>query len=457
MITELLKCQKFSLRKFLSVGKQSFLTNQKSASQISQFMLKNHPDKGNGSNIPPIFDWWFLTYSISNLWRRKLRSFLSILSILIGITAIFVLVSFGQGIGKFVDDFAQKQGTDKLMMMPGGFGPPGTSNIKFTEEDIDFIRKIKGVDEVTGWMGNNGKVKFKDYKEKYTLVFGFSTDNEEAMLVEELSTIEIKKGRNLKDGDVLKAVLGHNYVIPNKLFKKAIAIGDKIEVNDIPVEVVGFYGEVGNPQDDSQVYLSYDGFKEIFGEDTFEYVAIRSAPGQNPAQLADKIKERFRKYKGQKKGEEDFTIQTFEQAIETFTSVITVINGVLVLIALISIVVAAVNIVNTMYTSILERTPEIGIMKSIGARNRFILSVFIIEAGLLGMAGGVIGVVLGYGIAMAGGLIAKMYGLSMLRPAFPLWLVIGCLLFAFLTGAFSGLLPARQASKLNPVDALRYE
>ena len=140
-----------------------------------------------------------LKYSISNLWKRKLRSFLSIPSILIGITAIFVLVSFGQGTGKFVDDFAQKQGTDKLLMMPGGFGPPGTSNIQFTEEDIDFVRKIKGVDEITGWMGKNGKVKFKDYKEKYTLIFGFSTDREEARLVEELSTIEIKKGRNLKD------------------------------------------------------------------------------------------------------------------------------------------------------------------------------------------------------------------------------------------------------------------
>ena len=99
--------------------------------------------------------------------------------------------------------------------------------------------------------------------------------------------------------------------------------------------------------------------------------------------MADKIKERFREHRNQKKGEEDFTIQTFEQAIETFTSVILIINGVLVLIALISIVVAAVNIANTMYTSILERTQEIGIMKSIGARNRFILFVFIIEAGLL--------------------------------------------------------------------------
>ena len=120
-------------------------------------------------------------------------------------------------------------------------------------------------------------------------------------------------------------------------------------------------------------------------------------------------------------------------------------------------VVAAVNIANTMYTSILERTPEIGVMKSIGAKNKFILFIFVTESGVLGLIGGIIGIVFGYLIAKGGGLIAASAGLSMLRPAFPLWLTAGCLLFAFVVGAGSGLLPALQASKLKPVEALRYE
>src|SRR3989338_10406865 len=137
-----------------------------------------------------------IKYSLSNLWSRKLRSSLTILSILIGIAAVFALVSFGQGINKYVNDFAQEMGSDKIMMMPGGFVPPGTSNIVFTEDDLEFIRKINGVDVITGWMAGSGKVKFKDFKEKYTYVFGFSTEPKEQILIEEVSTTEIWKGRN---------------------------------------------------------------------------------------------------------------------------------------------------------------------------------------------------------------------------------------------------------------------
>ena len=398
-----------------------------------------------------------LKYSVSNIFARKLRSSLTILSILIGITAIFALVSFGQGINKYVNDFAQEMGSDKIMMMPGGFAPPGTSNIVFTNDDLDFVKKIRGVDVITGWKADTGKVKFKDFRERYTYVFGFSTEPEEQRLIEEVSTIKIERGRNIKKGDVLKAVLGYNYQVPDRLFKKGVSVGDKIEVNDIKVEVIGFYEQVGNPQDDSQVYLSYEGMKEIFGEKGYEYVAIRSSPGEDPSVLADKIKERFRKHKGQKEGEEDFVVQTFQDTIEAFTSVINILNGVLVLIALISLVVAAVNIMNTMYTSVLERTREIGIMKAIGSRNNQILRIFVIESGILGLLGGILGVILGYGISKMGQFIARSAGLTFLKPYFPLWLIIGCLLFAFFVGAGSGLLPAYQASKQKPVDALRYE
>ncbi len=399
-------------------------------------------------------------YSISNITQRKTRSFLTILSILIGIAAIFALVSFGQGINKYVTDFSKEMGTDKLIMMPGqGYSTaPGTSNIVFTEDDLDFIKKIKGVGEATGMLAMTGKISFKDYKDKYTYVFGFSTDTREMELVEEMfSGIDIIKGRALKKGDIYNVALGYNFQVPNKLFKKAINVGDTIKINDIPVEVVGFYEEVGNPSDDSQVYMTIEGHKKIFERENYEYLYIRSEFDQDPSDLADKIKERFRKRRGQEKGEEDFSIQTFEDAIATFTSVINVLNGILVLIALISIVVAAVNIMNTMYTSILERTREIGVMKSIGAKNKYILFIFIFESGFLGLLGGIIGIMLGYLIAKLGQAIAASAGLSMLKPYFPIWLIIGCLIFALLVGAASGFLPSRQASKLNPVDALRYE
>ncbi|MBD3249865.1 FtsX-like permease family protein [Candidatus Woesearchaeota archaeon] len=401
-----------------------------------------------------------LKYSLSNLWNRKLRSFLTMLSILIGITAIFALISFGQGLNSWIDGFAQEMGTDKVFIMPGGglSNAPGTSNIKFNEEDLDFIRKIKGVDEATAMMAISGKVGYKDYRDVYPFIIGLSTESNEMRLIEEMfGGIGIMEGRGLKKGDVLKATAGYSYTVPNRLFKRELSIGSKVAINDVEVEIVGFYEEVGSPTDDAQLYLSQEGFEEIFDIEEFEYIYMRVAPGEDPSMIADRIKEKFRKYKGQKEGEEDFTVQTFEDILETFTSILLVLNGVLVIIALISVVVAAVNIMNTMYTSILERTKEIGVMKSIGARNEFILLVFVTESGVLGFLGGLIGVILGAGFAKIGGMAASAFGLTMIQPDFPCWLIAGCLIFAFLVGSLSGLIPAIQASKLNPVDALRYE
>ncbi|MBW2980383.1 ABC transporter permease [Candidatus Woesearchaeota archaeon] len=401
-----------------------------------------------------------LKYSISNLWSRKLRSSLSILSILIGITAIFALISFGHGINAYMNSFGEEMGTDKVFLMPGSglAGAPGASNILFTEDDVDFIRKINGVDEITGMYITSGKIKFKDFKEKYPFVIGLATESSERRLVESMfGGIEIIDGRGLKDGDVLKVTAGYSNSVPNRMFKKAVSVGDKVKINDVTVKVIGFYEEIGSPTDDAQFYISQEGFEEIFDIDGYEYVYLRVAPDQNPSDVAERIKEKFRKRRGQREGEEDFVVQTYEDVMETFTNVIGILNGVLVLIALISVIVAAVNIMNTMYTSILERTPEIGVMKSIGAKNRFILFIFVMESGILGLIGGLVGIGFGYAIAKVGGFIAATAGLGMLRPAFPLWLIIGCLLFASVVGAGSGLLPSIQASKLNPVEALRYE
>jgi len=389
-----------------------------------------------------------------------MRSFLTILSILIGITAIFALISFGQGINKYMNDFAQEMGSDKIMMMPGGglASAPGTSNILYTDDDLEFLKKIKGVDEATGMLITSGKIEFKDYREKYPFVIGISTESSEKKLVESMfAGIEIIEGRDLKKGDVLKATAGYSNTIPNRMFKRAISVGDKVEINDIKVEVIGFYEEIGSPTDDAQYYISLEGFKEIFDIEDYEYLYLRVSPDQDPSEIAGRIEEKFRKRRGQKEGQEDFTIQTFEDVMATFTNMILILNGVLVMIALISLVVAAVNITNTMYTAVLERTREIGVMKAIGSRNRQILNVFVIESGILGLLGGTLGILLGYGIAKMGQAIARAAGLSFLRPYFPIWLTVGCLMFAFLVGAGSGLLPAIQASKQKPVDSLRYE
>ncbi|MCK4589887.1 MAG: ABC transporter permease, partial [Nanoarchaeota archaeon] len=123
----------------------------------------------------------------------------------------------------------------------------------------------------------------------------------------------------------------------------------------------------------------------------------------------------------------------------------------------ISLLVGGVGIMNTMYTSVLERTNEIGVMKAIGAQNKDILAIFLFESGFLGLMGGIIGVLIGVGIGKLVEFGAAMQGLDILKASFPWYLIVGALLFSFLVGAISGVAPARQASKMKPVEALRYE
>ena len=157
-------------------------------------------------------------------------------------------------------------------------------------------------------------------------------------------------------------------------------------------------------------------------------------------------------------GDEDFEIQTPEQFAEAFGVVLDMVQIVLIGIASIALLVGGFGMMNTMYTAVLQRTREIGIMKAIGARNEHILYLFLVESGLYGFFGGLIGIVLGIGFAK----LVELAFIVAVGPAFLSikidWLlVIGTLIFSFLIGVLSGIAPARRASKLNPVDSLRYE
>ncbi|MBI3027471.1 ABC transporter permease [Candidatus Woesearchaeota archaeon] len=398
-----------------------------------------------------------IIYSIQNLRKRKLRSWLTVLSILIGIAAIFALLSFGVGIQNYVNTLADESGRDKLFIQARGIGAPGTDdNFFLTDEDVNFLSKLKGVDEIIGMYFSGGEIEFDNVR-KYYFVSGIDPDKID--FVEETFAVSIIKGRHIKEGDLNKAVLGYNYQLDGKIFKKGIKLGDKISINGNPYEAIGFYDEVGNPQDDANLYITKEAFEQLYPnkKNKFGFIMLSSQNGVIPSELAERIKERLRKFKNQDEGKEDFFVQTFEDALATFTTIINVINGVLVLIALISLVVAFVNIMNTMYTAIIERTKEIGVMKAVGARNSDILFIFMFESGLLGLIGGLAGVIIGYVVASIGGRIAAANGFALLKPEFPIMLIFGCLLFSFLVGAAAGYFPARRASRLKPVDALRYE
>lgn len=395
--------------------------------------------------------------AFENLKDRKLRSFLSILSILIGITAIFALASFGLGLTNYVNTLAEEAGTDKFYIQAKGVGAPGTDDTFFlTREDVDFVEKMKDVKTVAEMYAKAGEIESRDQK-RYGYVIGMDPSKQE--FVDEVFTAKVEVGRALKEGEMTKIVLGYNYQLNQKIFKKGLRVGDKVDVNSVQFEIVGFYESIGNPQDDSNIYLTPEAFEKMHPtkKDKFAFVMAGAEKNVDMSKLSDRITEKLRKFKDQEKGKEDFFVMTFQDALETFGSVLVIINGTLMLIALLSILVATVNIMNTMYTAVIERTKEIGVMKAVGARNSDIMFIFMFESGLLGMIGGILGVILGYFISSAGGKIAANAGYSLLSPIFPLYLILGCIIFGFFAGAVAGIFPSLQAARMKPVDALRYE
>ncbi len=396
-------------------------------------------------------------YVKRSLSKRIMRSLLTVFSIMLGIMAIYALVSFGEGLNKYVKDIASEIGTDKLIVQPKGFAPPGANSEAISQDDVDFLAGQSDVALASpAYMGQIEARIDRDKIGKWFYVMTLPTEKEEMELM--FFSYDLDRGRWFKKSDSTKAILGYNHQVSGKIWKRGLKLGDKIYVNNIQFEIIGFLESVGNPQDDSNVYIPDSMNERVFEiEDVYNFVILQTQPGVNASYLAGRLTERLRKEKSLKEGQETFFITTFEEQIAVFTNIITVLNAILVIIALISVVVAAVNIANTMYTAVLERTKEIGVMKALGAANRYIMGIFVFESGLLGLVGGMVGIGLGYLVSVSAGAALAAAGYDFLRPYFPLWLTVGCLAFAAMVGTLSGFLPARQASRLKPVDALRYE
>ncbi|MGV8141790.1 MAG: ABC transporter permease [Candidatus Woesearchaeota archaeon] len=396
-----------------------------------------------------------------NISHRRVRSWLTVIGIVIGIAAVVALISLGQGVKKVITNEFEKIGTDKIFVMPGsGFNPDTQGIAPLTERDMDIIRRTKGVNEVAGMYYSAGRVIYND--ELYiSTIIGMPLD-ETTKLLDEAWNLEYIAGRSLKSGDKYKIVIGHD-VAHGKILGKDVSIGDKIEIEGQKFVVIGEIKAMGDPSVDGGIIMPQDIAWEIFDAVTSSggeqsQITVRVEAGENPDVVAENIKKELRRSRGQIEGEEDFSVQTTEELLDSFNVILNALTAIVIGIAAISLFVGGVGIMNTMYTSVLQRTNEIGVMKAIGARNSHILTIFLIESGMLGLIGGVIGLLIGMGLSSIIAFIGRNFLNTMLLHAyFPAYLIIGALLFAFLVGCASGMLPAIQASKQNPVDALRYE
>lgn len=399
----------------------------------------------------------YIELSVKNLRKNRIRNWLTMLGIFIGIATVISIISLGQGMQKAIESHLSVLGPDKIIVNPkGGLGGIGSS-VELTEKDLNIVKKTSGIKKAAGMVFKPVKLESED-QIKYVNLIGISPDDA-GDLIKEFSDYKITEGRDFKGGDLHKIILGYYYTQDKKVFSKRLKLRDTIILNDVEFKVIGFLSKIGSPDDDSSVYIPDDSFKELYPEtgDKLNIILAKAKEGSDPKKVAKEAKKNLRIYRGLDEGKEDFTIETSDTLFSIFGTIILIVQIVLVGLASISLVVGGIGIMNTMYTAVLERTKEIGIMKAIGATNKSIFLMFLVESGFLGLVGGGVGIIIGIGFAKLVVLIAKEFVGDLIGVYFPPELIIGALIFSFLVGSISGTLPAIQASKLKPVEALRYE
>lgn len=401
----------------------------------------------------------YFKLAFTNLFNRKLRSWLTMIGIFIGIATVVALISLGQGLQEAVITQFSLIGVDKLFVTAkeANFGHSGVNREKLGKKDLEVIKRVKGVESVAGRIFTSVQVEFNN---KINTLFSISIpDTEEGLkLLKEVELLRIDKGRFLKVNEKNKVLIGAK-VHEKELFGKKINVGNKILIKGEKFKVVGILKKTGNPSFDSGVWISEKKLRKFTGEkEKFNAIMVKVSSGFNISKVAENIEKIMRKDRNQKKGEEDFTVKTSEQLLQGFNSVLNIVQIVLVGIAAISLAVGGIGIMNTMYTSVLERTREIGIMKAVGAKNKDILLIMLFESGLLGLTGGAIGIIIGIGLSKTVEYLAtQIMETTLIKAYISIPLIGGALLFSFLIGTISGLLPAKKASNLAPVTALRYE
>jgi putative ABC transport system permease protein len=391
-----------------------------------------------------------------NVKQRKTRSALTILGITVGIGAVIALISLGMGMEAAITEQLIEM-ADVIMVMPGpqefGFGAFGS----FTDRDLASVRRIDGVKDVVGMRGEIEDVTYRDESFRLT-VTGIDPDDIVAVFGETIRRQEdetgMAAGRDLRENDKQACEIG--YSIAYDFFDQDIGVNDRLTINGSKFRVVGVLEEQGGfrAEVDSAIYVTTRDSITILDNENVSELFVRVHDIEDAERIADEIEERI---DDNHKLDDFTTAMTMGSAIEQLESVFGILQVVLIAISSISLIVAAMGIMNTMLMSVMERTHEIGIMKAIGAKNRNILSLFLFEAGLVSLLGGLCGCVLG-----VLGARAISFGIqtgfdveiaAVVEPA----VLLGGVAVAVVVGMLSGLYPARKASKMSPVEAVKYE
>ncbi len=400
----------------------------------------------------------YVVLSFKNLKRRGLRSWLTLLGILIGVSAVIALISLGDGLKLAVNSQFGVGSTQVISIQAGGisgYGPPGSFVVNpLTESDAEAIGKLSTVEIAIPRIIETQNLEYNDRVQIEAIG---SIPDEYASEIYELLELNAQYGRMIFEGDSGKIVLGNNYADPNKNgFDKEIGPGDSVLIKNKKFKVVGILKRKGSFIVDGSILMLTSDLNDLTGNGENVDIIVAKVKDKGLMEKSqEQIEELLRKRRNVKEGEEDFEVSTPEAMLSTVNDILSGVQLFIVLIASIAIIIGAIGIINTMMTSVTERKREIGVMKAIGARNSNIFLQFLIEAGMLGLIGGLIGVVIGTLIGYLGTLGINYFIGAEADPKINLWLISATLFGSFSIGAIAGIIPAMKAAKQNPVEVLR--
>lgn len=399
--------------------------------------------------------WTIIKVALKSLFTNKLRTFLAMLGIIIGVGAVISMLALGAGAQKRVMERIASMGTNLLVVHPGQRGfrgvMSGTSQRLKLADTEAILEQVSGVYQVAPVVRGNSQLKYFN-KNTRSVVIGSS------ITYFPVRNFEIEKGRSFTEGEVERmarvAVLGP--ITSGNLFEEASPVGETIKIKGINFRIVGITkakGSRGRHSPDDRVIIPYTtAMKQLFGLDYLHEIDIQATDNAALEKLQEAttavLRRRHRLVEGVP---DDFHIHNQAEILETASEVSRTFTILLGSIAGISLLVGGIGIMNIMLVTVTERTREIGVRKAIGAKNRDILLQFLIEAIVLSGFGGIIGVALGIGAAQ---MIAKWTEfVTVARPSS----ILLALSFSAAVGIFFGYYPARRAALLDPIEALRYQ
>jgi putative ABC transport system permease protein len=393
--------------------------------------------------------------SIRSILKNKSRTILTSLGIIIGVTSVILLTSIGNGLQDYINSQFESLGSNLIFIAPGqifndkgGFSSNPSSRYlttAFTDKDIrNLQRGIKNI-IILPINTTQADVKYSNIIKKNISIVG-TTDE----YAKNVNTIPSRGSWFTKDDNDKKSnivVLG--YQISQDLFGNINPIGRKIIINSRNFKVIGTIDKKGSsfggPDQDSRIYMPFQTASTIVGNNNIQEIIIKSKDKNN----VDLVKKEVKTIMLQTYKDDAFSVFDSSQLLSSINSIIGILTIALSGIAAISLIVGGIGIMNIMLVSVTERTKEIGLRKAIGAYPMAILLQFLIEAVILSCLGGVIGILLGF------------LGTLAINPFFPAKITLSSVLLAFgvssIVGIIFGVAPARKASKLSPIEALRYE